>query len=235
MKITIIDVTESDLGVRKIPMNYRSVTGRVQTLDGQTVPFESTLERDLVLLMDFDSQVARITHQPMKIRYRLDSGEERTYTPDYLATFRGSPVRKPARSMLFEVKYLDELRDRWQELEVGFRAARMVCAQRRWGFQIADENYIRDDYLKNVTFLRDYRSYPSDGRSSLMLLQTLQELQVSTPSELLAATFMDLTNRMQAVGAMWRMVANGSIGSNLRQKLTMKSEIWYEEPALYGK
>ena len=103
------------------------------------------------------------------------------------------------------------------------------------GFQVVDERYIRDDYLKNVTFLRDYRSYPSDGKSALMLLQTLQELQVSTPSELLAATFMDLTNRMQAVGAMWRMVANGSIGANLRQRLTMKSEIWYEEPTLYGK
>lgn len=103
------------------------------------------------------------------------------------------------------------------------------------GFQVVDERYIRNDYLKNVTFLRDYRSYPSDGKSALMLLQTLQELQVSTPSELLAATFMDLTNRMQAVGAMWRMVANGSIGANLRQRLTMKSEIWYEEPTLYGK
>ena len=80
MKITIIDVTESDLGVRQVPMNYRSVTGRVQTLDGQTVSFESTLERDLVLLMDFDPRIARITHQPMKIRYRLESGEERSYT-----------------------------------------------------------------------------------------------------------------------------------------------------------
>lgn len=235
MKITIIDVTESDLGVRQVPMNYRSVTGRVQTLDGQTVSFESTLERDLVLLMDFDPRIARITHQPMKIRYRLESGEERAYTPDYLATSRGSPLRKPARPLLFEVKYLDELRDRWSDLEAGFRAARMVCAQRRWGFQVVDERCIRDDYLKNVTFLRDYRSYPSDGKSALMLLQTLQELQVSTPSELLAATFMDLTNRMQAVGAMWRMVANGSIGANLRQRLTMKSEIWYEEPTLYGK
>src|SRR5260370_543578 len=88
MKITIIDVTESDLGVRQVPMNYRSVTGRVQTLDGQTVSFESTLERDLVLLMDFDPRIARITHQPMKIRYRLESGEERSYTPDYLATSR---------------------------------------------------------------------------------------------------------------------------------------------------
>lgn len=81
-------------------MNYRSVTGRVQTLDGQTVSFESTLERDLVLLMDFDPRIARITHQPMKIRYRLESGEERTYTPDYLATSRGSPLRKPARPLL---------------------------------------------------------------------------------------------------------------------------------------
>src|SRR5256885_16000652 len=70
---------------------------------------------------------------------------------------------------------LDELRDRWSDLEAGFRAARMVCAQRRWGFQVVDERYIRDDYLKNVTFLRDYRSYPSDGKSALMLLQTLQE------------------------------------------------------------
>ena len=68
MKITIIDVTESDLGVRQVPMELPFGHRAGANLDGQTVSFESTLERDLVLLMDFDPRIARITHQPMKIR-----------------------------------------------------------------------------------------------------------------------------------------------------------------------
>src|SRR5256885_12516885 len=86
----------------------------------------------------------------------LESGEERSYTPDYLATSRGSPLRKPARPLLFEVKYLDELRDRWSDLEAGFRAARMVCAQRRWGFQVVDERDRKSTRLNSSHLVISY-------------------------------------------------------------------------------
>lgn len=234
MEITLIGVTEKEGGVRAIPMNYRSVTGRVEPPEGPTVGFESTLERDLALLLDFDMTVKRVTSQPLRIDFTVGSGRKRTYTPDLLATFHHTINGQTPPPILYEVKYADELRERAQELEPGFNAARMLCEQRGWHFQVMDETFIRTTYLQNVQKLRHFRSYPDDGRSATMLVDTLRELEISTPSELLAATFMDRTNRAQAVGAMWRLVCEQVIGVNLMNDLTMKSEIWLTEFATYG-
>ncbi|MBI2768973.1 MAG: TnsA endonuclease N-terminal domain-containing protein [Burkholderiales bacterium] len=234
MKITIIDLTESDEGVRRIPKNYRAVTGRVETLEGDTVEYESTLERDLVHLLDFNARVAKVVSQPLKIRYRVDGGEIRSYTPDFLARYRAVGDSKPWRPALFEVKYREELLDRREDLAPGFAAARMVCRSKGWKFRVLTERFIRNTYLENVQFLRNYRSYPDDGAKSLMLLRTMEQLKIATPSELLAATFMDLTNRMEAVGVMWRLITSRAIGANLTARLNMSSEIWHEEPVAYG-
>lgn len=227
-KITIISVTESDEGVRDIPMNYRSVTGRVET-PGGTVHYESTLERDFVHLADFDGEVECIISQPLRIIFRVADGPERRYTTDFLLRFRSVGGRSRRRPGLYEIKYRDELRDRWDELEPGFRAARQLCRSRGWSFRVVTERRIRGTYLDNVAFLRDFRTYSDSEGIGIKLLQMLEELQVTTPAILLAAAFMDLENRALAVGVLWRLVASGFIGANLLCKLTMSSEIWHED------
>lgn len=130
MEITLISVTEKEGGVRAIPMNYRSVTGRVEIPDEPTVGFESTLERDLALLLDFDMTVKRVISQPLRIEFRVGSGRKRAYTPDLLATFHQSISGETPSPILYEAKYADELRERATDLEPGFCAARMLCEQR---------------------------------------------------------------------------------------------------------
>lgn len=234
MEITLIGVTEKDGGVRKIPMNYRSVTGRVEPIDRPTIAHESTLERDLAVLLDFDSTVDVVVSQPMRIDFLDASGRKRSYTPDFLAKYRRLITGKTPSPILYEVKFKDELRERADELAPGFCAARLLCEQRGWHFSIMDETRIRTPYLNNVQRLRHFRLYPDDGKSATMLMRTLRELKTSTPSELLAATFMDRTNRAQAVGAMWRLVCEQAIGVNLMSDLTMQSEIWPSEFSIYG-
>lgn len=234
MKITIIDVTEDEGGVRSIPRNYRSVTGRVETLRGDTVWYESTLERDFVHLLDFNARVGKVIGQPLRIRYTIDDGDTRSYTPDYLVRFLPIGNSKAWRPTLYEVKYREELEDRRDELTPGLLAARKVCGTRHWNFRVVTERYIRNTYLQNVQFLRDYRAYPDDGAKSLMLLRTMQKLRIATPAQLLAATFMDMSNRMEAVGVLWRLITSRAIGANLMNNLNMSSEIWHEEPVLYG-
>lgn len=227
-EITIVSLTESDDGVRVIPINRRSTTGRVET-SGGTVPYESTLERDFVHLADFDGEVERIVSQPLRIVFRVADGPERRYTADFLLRFRSVDGRTKRRPGLYEIKYRDELRDRWDELEPGFRAARKLCRSRGWSFRVVTERGIRGTYLENVAFLRDFRTYNDSEGIGIKLLQTLEELQVTTPATLLAAAFMDLENRALAVGVLWRLIASGFIGANLLHKLTMSSEIWHED------
>ncbi len=234
MKITIIDVTEAEEGVRAIPRNYRSVTGRVETLRGDSVGYESTLERDFVHLLDFNARVGKVIGQPLRIRFAVEGGPARSYTPDMLVRFLPIGDSKAWRPTVYEVKYREELEDRRQELTPGFMAARTVCRARGWNFRVVTERYIRNTYLQNVQFLRDYRAYPDDGAKSLMLLRSMEKLRVATPAQLLAATFMDKTNRMEAVGVLWRLITSRAIGANLMNSLNMASEIWHEEPVLYG-
>lgn len=204
------------------------MTGRAQA-SGETVPYESTLERDFAYLADFDSEVDTIISQPLCIRYRVGNGRLRRYTVDFLLKFRPQDGQRRRRPGLYEIKYRDELRDRWDELVFGFRAARQLCRSRGWSFRVVTERQIRGPYLENVTFLRDFRTYDDNAGLGLRLLETLEELQVTTPAILLAAAFQDFENRAMAVGVMWRLLTMGYIGANLAFPLSMASEIWFEE------
>jgi hypothetical protein len=86
--------------VRKIPKNYLMVTGRhAANRSGYMVEFESTLEKDYMLL-DADSVVAGYEEQPARIP--LPSGQ--FYVP-YLLVVRYRSADGSARSSeLVEVK-----------------------------------------------------------------------------------------------------------------------------------
>lgn len=59
--------------VRKIPMNYRNVTGVFPSLKSiGSGAFESTLERDFLTILDFDYEVNNFEVQPVKIEYMMN-------------------------------------------------------------------------------------------------------------------------------------------------------------------
>lgn len=70
--------------VRKIGINTRSVTGR-HGFSGQQ--YESTLERDLLDLLEFDYNVDRYETQPLIITYVGGDGRIHRYTPDVLVLY----------------------------------------------------------------------------------------------------------------------------------------------------
>jgi hypothetical protein len=91
------------LPVRKIPKNYRSVTGRIaKHRDGDSAGFESTLERDHYIVLSFDPLIAAFVEQPVEIAFTDASGKARTYTPDALERFIDGSRR------LVKVKYVNE-------------------------------------------------------------------------------------------------------------------------------
>ena len=93
--------------VRKIKPTRRSVSGYFSFRGKEPTPYESTLERDFVMRMDYDRSVERVVSQPARLFYIDANGIERRYTPDYLVYFT-NPVLKP---LLVEVK---EKREVWK-------------------------------------------------------------------------------------------------------------------------
>src|SRR3989442_12552544 len=115
MRLSSIRV--SPMPARIVPKNYRNLTGLdYNSRTAAMAAFESSLERDLLLLLDFDPDVESFEEQPVKITYYDDYGRRHTYTPDVLVRYRGDITSASVLTpVLCEVKYRDDLRQHWME------------------------------------------------------------------------------------------------------------------------
>lgn len=143
--------------VRNIPRSHRSLTGRVAShTDDTSRMFESSLERDLFIILDFDGRIANFEEQPLRIPFTDKQGNRHTYVPDVLIHYHPNAVagyQKPP--LLAEVKYRQDLFRNWNELKPKFKAARAFSREQGWQcFRIFTENEIRTPYLENAKFLR---------------------------------------------------------------------------------
>lgn len=211
--------------VREIKISRRSLTGRVATNDG-AVSFESSLERDWIVLLDFDTSVREIKEQPFSLRY-LDGSRQRKYTPDVMARF--THAFKPDETVVYEVKPRDELKANWPLYEKRFRAATRHCKQAGWHFRIVTEREIRTPLLGNAQFLRRYRNLDRDTLACKQLLLTLKSLGEATPQSLLAAAYWSEESRMAALPMLWKLLGSREIHADFHLGLTMSSAIWLPE------
>lgn len=205
-------------------MNRRSLTGAVASRkNDRMVASESSLERDLLVLLDFDPTVERYEEQPVRIKYRDAQGRKHTYTPDVLVHYHQEMVT--LSPLLYEVKYRRDLFDNWQEIKPKIRAGRGFARGQGWRFKIITEREIRTPFLWNATFLRQYlRFQPSDDERRL-LLDVLREVQSSDPDSLLLAIYQEPVKRAELLPALWHLIAVRQILVDLSQPLNMRSLI----------
>lgn len=213
---------------RIVPKNYRNLTGLVyNSRTSAMTAFESSLERDLLLLLDFDPDVESFEEQPVKITYYDDYGRRHTYTPDVLVRYRGDITSASVLTpVLCEVKYRDDLRQHWMEYKTKFKAAHRYAREHGWRFRLMTEREIRTPYLDNVKFLRHYQHLIVDAEHLPRLLARLQTLRETTPEDLLAAISDDTWHKAQLLSALWHLVAQRQVGTDLSQPLTMSSRLW---------
>ncbi len=205
---------------RTIGTSHRSITGRV-AFGGGSIPFESSLERDFLVLLDFDLTVENVLEQPFRITYKGADGRERHYTPDFLVEYENG------EHVIYEVKYRANLKEEWTTLKPRFRAAIRYAKQNGMRFSIETEVEIRgSSYLANVRFLRPYRDYALTLAIDEHLIKTLAVLGETTPESLLVAAYWTLENRIKAVAPLWRLVATRRIHADLYDPLTMATPIW---------
>ena len=213
--------------VRIVPKNFRSLTGLVSNTRTQSMTaFESSLERDFLLLLDFDPDVEFYEEQPLTITYADDRGRRRTYTPDVFVRYRLDPCQaQPTPPLLCEVKYRDDLRQHWTDYRPKFRAAGRYARQQGWRFRLVTERFIRTPYLENVKFLRSYQAMAINASSRTWLLNTLGALGETTPARLLTAMAHDRWQQAELLPTLWQLIATRQIDTDLRQPLTMQSRI----------
>jgi TnsA endonuclease C terminal/TnsA endonuclease N terminal len=208
--------------VRRIGVQRRSITGSMPN----GARYESALERDLMLLLQFDYTVDLYTPQPLKVHYKGGAGELKTYTPDGLIEWRKDLKLDDYRPVLVEVKYRADIVGCWREMLARFRAARAYAKEQGWVFAIYTEREIRTIFLENVRFLLPYRNRTVTTETMLWVKDALEKVGESTPTALLNALYRDKWNQAATLPVIWKLLAERQIGCDFTRTLTMASPIW---------
>ena len=160
--------------VRKIPNNYLCVTGSFASRkNGRMGGFESLLEKEYMLLLDFDDNVESFEEQPVTIPV---PGVARGYTPDVLVRFRTDPVTDQTRPpLLTEIKHSNDLKKHSEKYAPKFAAAKQYVIERGWEFGLTTEKDIRTPRLANLKFLREYRNIAPAEEDCAQIVRLIEE------------------------------------------------------------
>lgn len=110
------------------------------------VGFESWLERDYLMLMDFDPEVTAVASQPFWLRWRDENGEARSHVPDYFAR------RQDGSAVVVDVRPDDRIPERDAEK---FAVTAAACEAAGWGYRRSGD--LDPVLAENVRWLSRYR------------------------------------------------------------------------------
>lgn len=201
--------------VRKIPRTYRSVRGQFPSMiNGRSIGFESTLERDFYLSLEFDRTVESYEEQPIQITEIVD-GKEVQYTPDCLVTYNDG---KP--QLLAEIKSAEELEKATPGLQHRLAMGRTHAEAKGMRFQIFTEADIRTASLETYRFLYGFSRPPRDlvSRKEPIIAIVTEADEISL-AHLLERLSPDRTVRATFTPVIWHLLFTGELVADLNQQI----------------
>jgi TnsA endonuclease-like protein len=164
--------------VRKISNRGGGVTGRFPSLKmHRMVAFESTIERDYLYILDYDSTITNYEEQPLTITYEY-RGKQHRYVPDFR-------IRQSEREILVECK--PTLRVHTDENQRKFAAAQAWCQPRRWEFRVITDTELRQGHrLQNIKRLTYYARLNGSLPLHIRVRDLLATTGVPLPMEVIA-------------------------------------------------
>jgi hypothetical protein len=110
------------------------------------VGYESWLERDRLVLLDFDPNVVGIAAQPFWLFWTTAEGKARSHAPDYFARLADGSA------LVLDVRSAERIKARDR---IAFGATREACATLGWRYEVAGAP--PDALLANLRWLAGYR------------------------------------------------------------------------------
>ena len=213
--------------VRKIPKNYRFLTGVFSgTKHIGKASFESPLERDLQILLEFDPDILEYEAQPVRIPRTDGKGKARFFTPDVRIVYRPDAVSPwRGKTLIVEVKCREDLKEGKNFILEKMRAGIAWCRQNGAIFKVFTESRIRSPLLDNARFLLPFRRITLDEGEAGHLIETLHRNGPLTVSRLLDSLSNDPDKRSRLLWVLWYLVSVGRIGTDLSRPLTQNTII----------
>ena len=217
------------MSVRAIPKNYRNLTGLSFSQKADKPFFESTLERDLLTVVEFDPNVQSFDVQPVCISWKDSKGKLREYTPDILIQYHHGSCQYSSKDIVLgEVKYRSDIEKNWNDLKPKFKAAIQFAKAKGWRFKLFTEQEIRTTYMENARFLLPYLTQELDGDNEQLILDRLTQVRECSVDGLIKSIFNDKWSQAELLPSVWFLIAAKRICTDLALPLTMSSRIWVE-------
>jgi len=212
--------------MRRIKPTRRSVSG-IYSFRGETpVPYESTLERDFLIKMEFSLSVLGVVPQPIEVPFFLGNSKF-IYTPDFFVSYRQADdaLLDYSRPILVEVKPEVEWRKNWRQWLTKWKAALRIARTQGWEFHIYDESRIRDRALENIRFLEPYKRMQFSKEETQWMLENLSSMGSSPVHFILARHFMG-TYRAAGIAHIWHLLATRKVDCDINLPLNEQTELW---------
>jgi len=205
--------------VRKIPKSFRAVTGRFPSLiNDRCISYESKLEHDYYLTLEFDRSIKCYEEQPLEIPGTVN-GRQVRYIPDCLITFKDSRPQ-----LLVECKYSTELQDDNEKLQIKIARLHEYAQQNRLEFRVITENDIQAAYLNNCLRLYRYAKPPQNiAESGSQIFKILKKKHETTISGLLSELGTNAREQANFTPAIWHLLFTGMITTDLNTLITPNS------------
>ena len=161
------------------------------TTAGRFLEYESLLERDWMLLLDFDRGVEWICEQPLRLGYLKDE-RPATHVPDLLVWRAGAPE-------LCDVKTVERLEDPGFVAQV--RAMELACGEAGLGYRVLAEP--DRQLLVNVRWLAGFRERPADPNAERTRMLSMLAIGASTVGELMSVVREPMLARPMLMHLLW--------------------------------
>lgn len=210
---------------RKIPRNYRHVTGIFKSIlkNNRGVAYESPLERDYYLQLEFVDEVESYEGQPVKIEH-LKGKKPVSYYPDCLIVFKPETGR---RKLLIDIKNSEDIEVNKENFVYRHGVVASYAEEQGWGYDVVTEIEIRADlpYLYNLKFLYKNARAPKNITDVSAMIQNCNGIAgyPMTVNELLAKLTSDTRKQLETIPAIWHLVCVKRISTDLHKPLNMNS------------
>ncbi|WP_410500194.1 TnsA endonuclease N-terminal domain-containing protein [Chitinibacter sp. S2-10] len=213
--------------VRRIPKNYLTVTGAFSSKKNDRMQsFESLLERDYMLLLEFDPDVESFEEQPVTIPLGGKGRSAKKYVPDVLVKYHNKPAE------LTEVKPSQDLERNAEKYSAKFEQAEQYAQDHDWVFTKTTEREIRGSYLQNLKFLREYRNIQPAEQDVARVIEVLQLADGELPVDaLLQQLGSDDSDILHWAPVVWFMLVTGQLAAVLDEPLSMQSMLYLPQEA----
>ncbi len=206
--------------MRKIKKSHISVTGYFSSYKNKRqINFESKLEHDFYLLLEFDETIKGYQEQPFKVYY-IYQDKKRRYTPDTLVNYIDSTQK------IFEVKPMFKIKNDIELQEKMELQKQKIKEEKNLELLIFTDENMDKIYMNNIkiiynfAFIRVNKEIQDKIRNELLKLNV--PIQVKKLLDRLTSTKSD---RLKYIPYLWNLVFNNLGCIDFTKKITMASII----------